>query len=60
MIICWYATMNFIHVKSFAYLFYLNIASVVSSMEFPGFSEAFSEIKLLVTMVTMISLIVFA
>ena len=41
-------------------LFYLNAASVVSSMEFPGFSEIFSEIKLLVAMVTMMSFIVFS
>ena len=56
-----YAMMNFIHVKSFTYiLFYLDVASVVSSMEFPGFVEIFSEIKLLVAMVIMMSFIVFA
>ena len=42
---------NFIHVTYI--LFYLNVASVVSSMEFLGFSE----IKLLVAMVTMTSFI---
>ena len=45
---------------TFLLIFFSIIASVVSSMEFPGFSEIFSKIKLSVAMVKMMSIIVFA
>ena len=48
----------FIHLQSFLHILsYLRVASVISSMVF---SETFSEIELLVAMVTMTSSIAFA
>ena len=43
MLVFWYATMTFIHLKSFLHILaYLDVVSV-SSMELPGFSEIFSD-----------------
>ena len=53
-----YATMTFIHLQSFLHILsYDTVVSVIGSMDF---LETFSEIKLLVAIVTMTSSIVFA